>query len=86
MFQMSFLAPPIKIKPTVGDIYGIRSSIDGSFNRGSVLEELNENQFKVVFFDLGTEDVVSASSFVEIPKRLKQVSIIFHIYNLTYQF
>ncbi|XP_026816248.1 uncharacterized protein LOC113555865 isoform X3 [Rhopalosiphum maidis] len=64
---------PITINPVVGEVFGIRSSTDNSFNRGAVEEKLNENQYKVVLFDLGTKDIVSADSFVEIPEHLKQV-------------
>lgn len=60
--------------PIVGEIFGIRSSIDGLFYRGTVKDQLNGNQFRVVLFDLGTEDIVSINSFVEIPEYLKQVS------------
>lgn len=80
---MSFSASPINRNPTVGDIFGIESSIDGLFYRGAVIETLNENQFKVVFFDLGSEDVVSKSCFVEIPETLKQVYNTFLIYNIS---
>jgi len=38
---------------------------------------LNENQYKVVLFDLGTKDIVSANSFVEIPEHLQQVNLFF---------
>jgi len=69
-----FSAQPITINPVVGEVFGIRSSTDNSFNRGAVEEKLNENQYKVVLFDLGTKDIVSADSFVEIPEHLKQVS------------
>ncbi|XP_022162076.1 uncharacterized protein LOC111027893 isoform X7 [Myzus persicae] len=64
---------PITRIPVVGEVFGIRSSIDNSFNRGAIEEKLNENQYKVVLFDLGTKDIVSADSFVEIPEHLKQV-------------
>uniref|UniRef100_A0A2H8TG30 Tudor domain-containing protein 1 n=1 Tax=Melanaphis sacchari TaxID=742174 RepID=A0A2H8TG30_9HEMI len=64
---------PITKNPVVGEVFGIRSSTDNSFNRGAVEEKLNENQYKVVLFDLGTKDIVSANSFVEIPEHLKQV-------------
>jgi len=57
----------------VGEIYGIKSSIDGSFNRGLVEEILSENRYSVVLFDLGTRDIVSHSSLVEISEQLKQV-------------
>lgn len=73
MIDFFFLAQPINRKPPVGEIFGIRSSTDGSFNRGSVKEILNENEYRVVLFDLGTTDVVSINSFIEIPKKLKQV-------------
>jgi hypothetical protein len=82
IFYYVYLAPPITRNPTVGDIFGIRSSIDGSFNRGAVLKKLNENQFKVIYFDLGIEDNVSVNSFVEIPESLKQVYNSFFIYYL----
>ncbi|KAL4112570.1 hypothetical protein QTP88_016325 [Uroleucon formosanum] len=64
---------PITRNPVVGEIFGIRSSTDNSFNRGVVEEKLNENQYKVVLFDLGTKDIVSENSFVEIPEHLQQV-------------
>jgi len=60
---------------------GIRSSVDGSFNRGMVEEKLNDNQYKVVLFDSGTKDIVSSNSFVEIPEYVKQVHYIFIIYD-----
>ncbi|XP_050056969.1 uncharacterized protein LOC114132611 isoform X5 [Aphis gossypii] len=64
---------PITINPVIGEVYGIRSSTDNSFNRGAVEEKLSEDQYRVVFYDLGTKDTVSASSFVEIPEHLKQI-------------
>lgn len=57
----------------MGEIYGIKSSIDGSFNRGSVEEILSDNHYSVVLLDLGTRDIVSDGSFVEISEQLKQV-------------
>lgn len=69
-----FSAQPVIKNPTVGDIYGIRSSIDNSYKRGIVKEKLNENQYRVIYFDLGTEDIVSSNSFVKIPDRLKEVN------------
>lgn len=72
-----FTAQPITRNPVVGEIFGIRSSTDNSFNRGVVEEKLNENQYKVVLFDLGTKDIVSENSFVEIPEHLQQVNLIF---------
>lgn len=77
LIPFSFLAQPINRKPSVGDIFGIWSSIDGSFNRGSVKEILNENEYRVVLFDLGTTDIVSTNNFREIPKELKQVIFLF---------
>lgn len=56
------------------EIFGIRSSIDGLFYRGTIKDILNGNQFSVILFDLGTEDIVSINSIVEIPDNLKQVS------------
>lgn len=38
-----------------------------------IKEKLNEDQYRVIFFDLGTEDIVPSNSFVEIPDRLKEV-------------
>lgn len=67
-----YLAQPITTNPTIGEVLGIQSS-DGSFKRGTVKEKLNENQYKVVFIDFGTEDIVPPNSFVEIPEQLKQV-------------
>ncbi|XP_060870995.1 uncharacterized protein LOC132945306 isoform X4 [Metopolophium dirhodum] len=64
---------PITRNPAVGEVLGIRLSTNNSFNRGVVEEKLNENQYKVVLFDLGTKDIVSANSFVEIPEHLQQV-------------
>lgn len=75
--SLFFLAQPITINPVIGEVYGIRSSTDNSFNRGAVEEKLSEDQYRVVFYDLGTKDTVSASSFVEIPEHLKQVNYIF---------
>lgn len=63
----------------MGEIFGIRSSINGSFNRGAIKEKLNENQYRVVLFDLGMEDIVSANSFVEIPEKIKQVHLFMFI-------
>lgn len=77
-----YLAQSIR-NPTIGDVFGIRSSTDGSFYRGTVKEKLNENQFSVVLLDLGTEDVVSINSFVEIPKQLKEASCIFYLWQIT---
>lgn len=68
-----FLAQLLPKNPTVGDIYGIKSSIDSSYKRGIVQEKLNENQYRIVYFDLGTEDIVSSNSFVNIPDELKEV-------------
>lgn len=81
-FFFFFLAQPINRKPLVGELFAIRSSIDGSFNRGSVKEILNENEYKVVLFDLGTTNIVSINSFIEIPKEVKQVifSLIYFSY------
>lgn len=64
---------PISSNPNIGEIYGIRSSVDGSFNRGEVEEKLNDNQYRVVLFDLGSKDIVSSNSLVEIPEQLKRV-------------
>lgn len=74
---MFFSAQPITRSPIVGEILAIRSSINSSFNRGIVEEKLNNNQYRVVLFDLGTKDTVSINSFVEIPEYVKQVSYIF---------
>lgn len=65
---------PINRKPLLGEIFGIRSSIDGLFYRGTIKDILNGNQFSVILLDLGTEDIVSINSIVEIPDNLKQVS------------
>lgn len=74
------LAKPISQKPVTGDIFGIRSSIDGLFSRALVEEIINENQCRVVFLDLGTEDIVSSNLFVEIPENVKQVFIIIFLF------
>lgn len=57
----------------MGEIFGIRSSTNGSFNRGVIKEKLNENQYRVVLFDLGTEDIVLTNSLVDIPEKIKMV-------------
>lgn len=73
------LAKPITKNPVVRDIYGIKSSIDGSFNRGFVEEILNKNQYSVFFIDLGIRDIVSINSFVEVSEQLKLVIFVFII-------
>lgn len=81
MIFVDILAQPITRSPSIGEVFGVRS-IDGSFNRGQIIEILNENQFKVIFFDFGTEEIVSANSIIEISEQLKQVIFICNILTL----
>lgn len=68
-----YLAQHIATNPTIGEVLGIQSSTDGSFHRGIIKDKLNENQYRVVFIDFGTEEIVPSNSFVEIPEQFKQV-------------
>ncbi|VVC36208.1 Hypothetical protein CINCED_3A022077 [Cinara cedri] len=63
---------PITQTPSIGEVFGIRSTND-SFNRGEIIEILNDDQFKVMLFDFGIEEIVSANSIFEISEQLKQV-------------
>ncbi|XP_050420950.1 uncharacterized protein LOC126833572 isoform X2 [Adelges cooleyi] len=73
---------PLASQPTIGEIYGIQSSIDGLYYRGVIEEKLSNNQFKVIFFEIDTKDVVSTKSIVEIPNNLKQIPRSIYLVNL----
>ncbi|XP_050543343.1 uncharacterized protein LOC126906674 isoform X2 [Daktulosphaira vitifoliae] len=59
--------------PIIGEVCGIRSSINDLFYRGIIKEQISNNQYKVKFFDLENEDVVELNSIVKIPDYLKKI-------------